>query len=144
LYLAFTSGTTDNPKGVMHSDNTLLANGRAMVADWGHTSSTIMLTLSAMSHHIGTVALEQSVVAGAELVVSDSSVPSQWLDWMIESRTEYKVSVPTQSIGLLKKLHHRQIKTMGSAKVLNLSGSVIPPWVAREFFNLGMVPQNAF
>ena len=36
VYLAFTSGTTGTPKGVMHSDNTLLANGRAMVADWHH------------------------------------------------------------------------------------------------------------
>jgi len=39
VYLAFTSGTTGSPKGVMHSDNTLLANGRAMVADWHHTSA---------------------------------------------------------------------------------------------------------
>src|SRR5690606_9796779 len=45
-YLAFTSGTTGAPKGVMHSDNTLLANGRALVADWRHTSDTILLTLS--------------------------------------------------------------------------------------------------
>ena len=35
VYLAFTSGTTGMPKGVMHSDNTLLANGRAMVGRLG-------------------------------------------------------------------------------------------------------------
>ena len=35
VYLAFTSGTTGSPKGVMHTDNTLLANARAMVKDCG-------------------------------------------------------------------------------------------------------------
>ena len=34
-YLAFTSGTTGEPKCVMHSDNTLMANPRDMVRDWG-------------------------------------------------------------------------------------------------------------
>src|SRR5262249_11880128 len=33
VYLAFTSGTTGTPKGVMHSSNTLFANARAMVED---------------------------------------------------------------------------------------------------------------
>src|SRR5258705_3096171 len=73
VYLAFTSGTTGTPKGVMHSDNTLLANARAMVADWGQDHRTILLTLSPMSHHIGTVALEQVVVSSAELVMQDPS-----------------------------------------------------------------------
>ena len=45
VYLAFTSGTTGAPKGVMHSDNTLLANGRAMVADWQHDQRTVLLSL---------------------------------------------------------------------------------------------------
>ena len=52
VYLAFTSGTTGTPKGVMHSDNTLLANARAMVEDWGHDHRTVLLSLSPLSHHI--------------------------------------------------------------------------------------------
>lgn len=144
LYLAFTSGTTGKPKGVMHSDNTLLANGRSMVADWGYTPDSIMLTLSAMSHHIGTVALEQSIVAGAELVISDSSVPARWLDWIIESQATYLLGVPTHGIDLLKEIHQRGLRTLGQVEVFYLSGSVIPPWVAQEFFKLGVVPQNGF
>ena len=59
VYLAFTSGTTGMPKGVLHSDNTLLANGRAMVKDWHHDDKTILFSHSPLSHHIGTVAIEQ-------------------------------------------------------------------------------------
>ncbi len=54
----------------MHSDNTLLANGRAMVADWGHDERSVLLSLSPMSHHIGAVAVEQMMAAGLELVVN--------------------------------------------------------------------------
>src|SRR5262249_2168085 len=70
-YLAFTSGTTGLPKGVLHSDNTLLANGRAMVHDWHHDDRTVLYSMSPLSHHIATVAIAQSLSAGFELVVND-------------------------------------------------------------------------
>src|SRR5262249_53233858 len=57
VYLAFTSGTTGEPKGVMHSDNTVLANGRAIVTDWRFNADTVVYSFSPMSHNIGTVGL---------------------------------------------------------------------------------------
>src|SRR5205823_3170668 len=84
-YLAFTSGTTGTPKGVMHSDNTLLANARAMVEDWHHDERSVLLSLSPMSHHIGTVALAQAMAAGMELVVNDPPAGMTPLDWILET-----------------------------------------------------------
>ena len=53
IYLPFTSGTTGQPKGVMHSDNTLLANARVMAADWGFGAHSVTYTLSPLSHNLG-------------------------------------------------------------------------------------------
>ena len=45
VYLAFTSGTTGKPKGVMHSDNTLLANARQLAKDWSIGNTSVVYTL---------------------------------------------------------------------------------------------------
>src|SRR4029079_16392754 len=93
VYLAFTSGTTGTPKGVMHSDNTLLANARAMVEDWRHDERSILLSLSPLSHHIATDALAQSLAAGMELAVNAPPARTTPLDWVLETGATYVMGV---------------------------------------------------
>lgn len=143
-YLAFTSGTTGAPKGVMHSDNTLLANGRAMVADWFMTERTVLLTLSPMSHHISTVALEQVLVAGCELVIHDPSTGVAALDWIEETGATYVMGVPTHAMDLLDELSKRGAKRLGAVKVFYMAGAPIPSETARRLMALGAKPQNVY
>jgi len=144
VYLAFTSGTTGAPKGVMHSDNTLLANGRAMVEDWGQTHSTILLSLSPMSHHIGTVALEQVLVAGCELVMHDPFSGISALDWIKTTGATYVMGVPTHAIDLLQELDKQGLTSLHSVKVFYMAGAPIPTEVARRILALGAKPQNVY
>jgi acyl-CoA synthetase len=144
VYLAFTSGTTGVPKGVMHSDNTLLANGRAMVADWKHDPSTILLSLSPMSHHIGTVALEQMMAAGFELVVNDPPAGMKPLDWILETRATYIMGVPTHAIDVLADVNRRRMKEMGAVRLFYMAGAPIPGEVAQAFLDMGITPQNIY
>lgn len=144
VYLAFTSGTTGSPKGVMHSDNTLLTNGRALVADWGQTPHTVLLSLSPMSHHIGTVALEQVLVAGCELVMYDPSAGVAALDWIESTKASYVMGVPTHAIDLLQEIDRRGLKQLGAVKVFYMAGSAIPTDVARRLLALGAKPQNVY
>lgn len=144
VYLAFTSGTTGVPKGVMHSDNTLLANGRAMVEDWRHDHSTVLLSLSPMSHHIGTVAVEQMLAAGFELVVNDPPAGMKPIDWALECGATYIMGVPTHAIDILAEAKRRGLGKLGAVRLFYMAGSPIPREVAQTFLGMGITPQNIY
>ncbi len=144
VYLAFTSGTTGLPKGVLHSDNTLLANGRAMVKDWHHDDRTILYSLSPLSHHIATVAIEQSLAAGFEVVVNDPPVGKKPLDWIVETGATYVMGVPTHAIDILAELKRRGMRKLGRVSIFYMAGSVIPPQTAQAFLDMGIKPQNIY
>jgi acyl-CoA synthetase len=143
-YLAFTSGTTGTPKGVMHSDNTLLANARAMVTDWGQNENTVLLSLSPLSHHIATVALTQVLVAGCELVIYDPTFGVAPFDWIETTGATYVMGVPTHAIDLLHDVERRGATQLGALKVFYMAGAPIPTGTARHLLELGVTPQNVY
>jgi len=144
VYLAFTSGTTGTPKGVMHSDNTLLANARAMVEDWHHDERSILLSLSPLSHHIATVALAQSLAAGMELVVNAPPLGLTPLDWILETGATYVMGVPTHAMDILGEMRQRGLDNLGAVKTFYMAGSPIPREVAQAFLDRGVIPQNVY
>ena len=143
-YLAFTSGTTGTPKGVMHSDNTLLANGRALAADWGQDERTVLLSLSPMSHHIGTVALEQVLVTGGELVMFDPGAGVSALDWIEATGATYVMGVPTHAMDLLQEIDRRGQQHLSQVRTFYMAGAPIPTETARRLLELGATPQNIY
>ncbi len=144
VYLAFTSGTTGTPKGVMHSDNTLLANARAMVEDWHHDERSILLSLSPLSHHIATVALAQSLAAGMELVVNAPPLGLTPLDWILETGATYVMGVPTHAMDILGEMRQRRLDKLGAVRTFYMAGSPIPREVAQAFLDRGVIPQNVY
>ncbi|MET4580443.1 class I adenylate-forming enzyme family protein [Ottowia thiooxydans] len=144
VYIAFTSGTTGEPKGVMHSDNTLLANGRPMVADWRLDERTVILTLSPMSHHIGVVAMSQWLVAGCELAVTDRHSGIQPLQWIEQTGATYVLGVPTHAMDLLRALDARARPGLGQVSVFYMAGAPIPREIALRLLQLGITPQNVY
>lgn len=144
VYLAFTSGTTGTPKGVMHSANTLFANARAMVADWRHDTSTVLLSLSPLSHHIATVAIAQATHAGMELVVNSPPRGMTPLDWIVETGATYVMGVPTHAMDILAEMRRRNLDRLGEVKTFYMAGAVIPREVAQAFLDRGVTPQNVY
>jgi acyl-CoA synthetase len=144
VYLAFTSGTTGQPKGVMHSDNTVLANGRAIVKDWGFNRDTIVYSFSPMSHNIGIVGMAVAIVCGGEFVVHTPLDAPRMLDRVIETGATYLLGVPTHAIDLLSELRRRNMSTLGQVNTFQLGGSPVPPTTVLGLMDVGVRTQNAF
>jgi acyl-CoA synthetase len=144
VYLAFTSGTTGLPKGVMHSDNTLLANARAMVKDWRLDSSAVLVSFSPASHHIATVGLTQALLAGCEFVLSQLTSRQSGLDWIEKTAATYVMGVPTHAIDVLAAAKERGLGSLHRVETFYMAGAPIASEVARQLISLGAMPQNVY
>lgn len=143
-YLAFTSGTTGRPKGVMHSDNTLLANARAMIGDWKLGAGTVIYSMSPLSHNLGFGALVMAIAAGGELVVHDVPRGASVLDRMVEVGATFIVGVPTHAMDLLGEIKSRGARAPSTVKGFRISGAAAPKALVAELLHHGIVPQSGY
>jgi acyl-CoA synthetase (AMP-forming)/AMP-acid ligase II len=143
MYLPFTSGTTGQPKGVLHSDNTLLASARMMVRDW-ELERSVLYTFSPLSHNLGLGALITALSGGGELVVHDLPRGHSLLDRLEETGAAFLFGVPTHAIDLLSEMRERRVEHLGAIRGFRISGAAAPVSVVTELMRYGVVPQSGY
>ena len=104
VYLAYTSGTTGHPKGVLHSDNTLLSNARALTSDWGIDSKSVVYSFSPVSHNLGFGAMVMTLMVGGEFVLHDADRGASLSDKLRSTAATFVVGVPTHAMDLVSEL----------------------------------------
>ena len=103
MRMAFTSGTTGNPKGVMHSHNTTLSAVRIINGDLGLGSDDTMLAWLPVCLNWGYLTLVQSVLAGARLVLLERFQPGPALDIIEHERVTYIPTAPASLTAILQE-----------------------------------------
>jgi acyl-CoA synthetase (AMP-forming)/AMP-acid ligase II len=101
MRMAFTSGTTGNPKGVMHSHNTTLAAARILNGDLGLSADDVMMIWLPLGLNWGYLTLVQSVLAGAKAVLLDRFAPATALDLIARERVTYIPTAPASLTAIL-------------------------------------------
>jgi acyl-CoA synthetase (AMP-forming)/AMP-acid ligase II len=144
LYLAFTSGTTGTPKGVMHSDNTLLANARALAGDWAIDDQSVVYSLSPLSHNLGFGAMIMALAVGGQIVIHDLVRGASLVDRLIETGTTFLVGVPTHAVDLLAEMKARHLAGVGALRGFRISGAAAPPELVADLLKHGIVPQSGY
>jgi len=143
MYLPFTSGTSGEPKGVLHSDNTLLATARMMARDW-RLERAVLYTLSPLSHNLGLGALVTALAAGGELVVHDLRRDESLLDRLAEAGAAFLFGVPAHAFDLLAEMRARGGGRGNSVRGFRISGAAAPAALVRELMEFGIVPQSGY
>ena len=143
-YLAFTSGSTGDPKGVMHSDNTQLVAARGIAEAWAFDKNTITCSLSPFSHNLGCGTLWTSFVAGGEFVIHDWPRRQSLLERIEAARVNYLVGVPTHAMDLVGELSSRGINKYERLKCFRVSAAACPEHVAAALFDKGIPVQKGY
>lgn len=143
-YIAFTSGSTGKPKAVMHSDNTLLAHVRAMIADWDFTEESVVYSLSPLSHNLGFGGMILALTCGGELIVHDLPKGKSIYDRVVETGTTFIFGVPTHAVDLLAEMERREADRLGEVRGFRVSGAAIAQHVAEKMITHGIKPQSGY
>jgi acyl-CoA synthetase (AMP-forming)/AMP-acid ligase II len=114
MRMAFTSGTTGNPKGVMHSHNTTLAAARILNGDLGLGPADVMMTWLPCGLNWGYLTLVQGVLAGAKIVLLDRFRPAAALDLIERERVTYIPTAPASLTAILQEpdLGRRDLRSL--------------------------------
>jgi acyl-CoA synthetase (AMP-forming)/AMP-acid ligase II len=144
VYIAFTSGTTGEPKGVLHSNNTLLSNASAIASDWDFSEKSIIYTLGPLSHNLGFGALILTLRTGAELVLHDAPRGASLIDSIQKVGATFIFGVPAHAMDLLTEIDRRQDAKLTNVRGFRISGAAVPPWVVRRLMDYGIIPQSGY
>jgi len=132
MRMAFTSGTTGNPKGVIHSHNTTLSTCRTLNTDMRVTEDDVFLVYLPLGLNWGYLTLVQAIMAGARVVLLDQFSAAAALDLIRRERVTY---IPTAPASIIAILNHPDLgqSDLSSLRVVITGGASCPIETIREF-----------
>ena len=129
--LLYTSGTTGEPKGVLHTSNTLLGAVHAYAAHMQLGADDVIFMPSPLAHQLGfCYGMLLSLVLGVPLVVTDIWRPARAAQ-LIEANGVTFTFAATPFLADLAALAGESGKRLGRLRLFASSGAPIPPAVAQ-------------
>lgn len=142
--LAYTSGTTAEPKGVRHTNRTLLAECSSLQHTFKHTGDDTFFTPFPVGHIAGMMTvLVNPFLFGHDVIVMDGWDAGEALQ-LIE--TERVVRSGGAPFFLMTLLDHPDIarRDLSSLKTYGLGGAGVPPSLVERAEEIGVVAFRAY
>lgn len=130
--MAFTSGTTGNPKGVIHSQNTTIPSCLTQCRDMDITEDDVFLIYLPLGLNWGFMALVQTLTLGARAVLMDQFSAREALELIDRERVTY---IPTAPASIIAMLNEKELASydISSLRLVVSGGASCPIETIREF-----------
>ena len=114
MRMCFTSGTTGNPKGVLHCFNTTLSTCETFNRELAVTENEAMLDYLPVGLNWGYMTLVQAVMAGARVVLMERFSAEGALELIEKERVTYIPTAPASIVAMLNSpaLAQRDLRSL--------------------------------
>ncbi|TMK54975.1 MAG: cyclohexanecarboxylate-CoA ligase [Actinobacteria bacterium] len=143
--LAYTSGTTSDPKGVVHSHNTLLSELRAIAAASGGGPDDVFLCPNPIGHIAGiySALIAPFMLGYKALVLMDGWDPS----WALQLIQEHRITFTggaTFFLATLLNAPNFKDYDVSSLREFGLGGAGVPPTLVEQAAGVGWWSMRAY
>jgi acyl-CoA synthetase (AMP-forming)/AMP-acid ligase II len=130
--LLYTSGTTGDPKGVLHSHNTLRAEIDAVETFWSLTKNDVVLMPSPVTHITGYLyALEMAFALAIKVVFMERWQPDEAARLIADHRVTFSIGATPFLADLVHALEARAT-SLPSLRLFGCGGAPVPPEIIRR------------
>jgi cyclohexanecarboxylate-CoA ligase/acyl-CoA synthetase len=129
--LLYTSGTSAAPKGVPVPFGKYLGNARASAPELGVVGGSIVMTLAPFTHLYGLFSINLALSAGARIAVLPAFTPQALAAALVAQRPTVLMTAPAHIAAMLEAGLFAE-EALASVALLQISGSVCPPELARQ------------
>jgi acyl-CoA synthetase (AMP-forming)/AMP-acid ligase II len=131
MRIAFTSGTTGEPKAVMHTANTTLFFLQRGNEELGIGGDAVILVLLPVGLNVGFSAVVQTAIAGARAVLMERFAPGRTLDLVERHAVTTFLAAPTALLAILCEVS-LDGRDLSSLRLVQTGGQSTPVKVLSE------------
>lgn len=135
--MAFTSGTTGSPKGVVHLHGNYLWAARAYAKNFGYAPGDCVLDIAPIAHQTGMLAgIMMTIVTGGRLVLLDRFSAKRVLEWTEKEKAAFIIGAPPHVTHITNYPGLTHADT-SSVKVFIYAGAPVPSVILQRLQEKG-------